>query len=257
MDINDAVLDFADSLELINFGLIAQLIFLTFAILWGFVVLWVWSDASERTTNVVFKLLVALFILPFNVPGLIIYFLIRPPLTIEEVYWSELERKYLIYETAELGDCPKCDEPLMPGYNSCPHCGFVLKNKCVGCGVMVSRDHKFCPFCGEQNRIRAAVKDELTTASMEQSIEDQKADVIEAVQSGEIRYTNKFGLVDKVGSKVVRFFKELTKGSGKKNSKKSDKSAEQAAITDKNGKAVVVGNNSNNKNKKKSKKNRK
>jgi len=211
MNVEDALMTFVENLDIWNFGTLLQGIFLMFAILWGFTVLWVWSDSSERTSSLLFRVSVTLFVLPFNIPGLIIYYLIRPPLTIEEVYWSELERRYLVYETADLNDCPRCDEALMPGFNNCPNCGYVVKVKCNGCDVMINREHKYCQFCGERNRQRAAVKEVLTTEVMENAIEEQRADVIELVEEKGVKYTRSYGLVERIGNATIRFFETFKK----------------------------------------------
>jgi len=231
MNVEDALMTFINHLDIWNFGTLLQSIFVMFAILWGFTVLWVWSDSSERTSSLLFRMSVTIFVLPFNIPGLIIYYLIRPPLTIEEVYWSELERRYLVYETAELNDCPKCDEALMPGFNNCPNCGYVIKVKCIGCGVMINREHKYCQFCGEQNRQRAVSKEVLTTEVMETAIEGQRADVIEFVEEKGAKYTRSNSLVERIGNTTIRFFGDLkkallkvkTKGSTKKIKDKKNK----------------------------------
>jgi hypothetical protein len=235
MSTEDALLSFLENLAFIDFGFILQVIFGMFAALWGFTVLWVWSDSGERTTSVFFRLIVTLFVLPFNIPGLIIYYLIRPPLTIEEVYWSELERKYLVYETADLNDCPRCEEALMPGFNNCPNCGYVVKIKCPGCSVMVDRNHKYCQFCGEQNRQRAATKEVLTTEVMENAIEEQRADVIEIVENKGVRYTRSYGLVERIGDaglRIARDFKVFFK-SFKDKMKDASKKINDVKTTDK------------------------
>ena len=62
MSTEDALLSFLENLAFIDFGFILQVIFGMFAALWGFTVLWVWSDSGERTTSVFFRLIVTLFV---------------------------------------------------------------------------------------------------------------------------------------------------------------------------------------------------
>lgn len=214
----DSILALMESLTTVDFAIVGQGILLMFGILWGFLLLWVWSDSGERTTNLFFRILMVLFVSPLNIPGLIIYFLVRPTHTIEQVYWADLERKYLVYETSELDDCGKCGHGLMPGFNNCPRCGDEVKIKCEQCEVMVDRDYKYCPFCGLQHRKRAAVEAVIDQEAMEESIEERRAEVVEAVENKGTRFVRRGGLAEKVGSSFVNVFKSFKKAR-KENSK--------------------------------------
>lgn len=206
---NQALVWFTESLgDIVKYTGFSLLIMAV--ILWIFVTLWVWTDSGERTQNKAFRFFVTIFVLPFNIPGLLIYFMIRPTLTIDEMYWAELERRYLMYQTIDLDDCPKCGEGLMPGFNNCPACGLEIKSECTGCGVNVHRDYKFCPFCGTQNRQRAAVKDEMTPIKMEQEIKEQREDVAESIERQNMRYTKTSGLVDKIGKWAISQFGKIS-----------------------------------------------
>lgn len=207
--INQTLIWFTESLgDIVKYTGFSLLIMAV--ILWIFVTLWVWTDSGERTQNRAFRIFVTVFVLPFNVPGLLIYFMIRPTLTIDEMYWAELERRYLMYQTIDLDDCPKCGEGLMPGFNNCPACGFEIKSECTGCGVNIHRDYKFCPFCGTQNRQRAVRKEEMTPMKMEQEIKEQREDVVESIENQNMRYTKTSGLVDKVGKWAIAKYGELS-----------------------------------------------
>lgn len=211
MDQTTAALEwFVDNLTTIV-SYTGRSLLLMIVVLWIFVTLWVWTDSGERTQNKFFRIIVTLFVVPFNIPGLLIYMMIRPPLTIDEMYWAELERRYLMYQTIDLDDCPKCGEGLMPGFNNCPACGLEIKTECSGCGVSVHKDYKFCPFCGTQNRQRAIAKQEMTQTKMEQEIKEQRDDVAESIEKQTVRYARRFGLVDKVGTWAISKYEDISK----------------------------------------------
>ncbi len=44
--------------------------------------------------------------------------------------------------------CSQCDQPLMPGYSFCPHCGIRLKPVCQSCHKFIDLNWVACAFCG-------------------------------------------------------------------------------------------------------------
>lgn len=136
-----------------NFDVAIKIVLIAFGIFWLFVVGWVWNDCGERSTKIIYRILSALLVLVFNIPGLIVYLLLRPNATIEELYWADLERRYLKYETADLGDCPRCKKQLQAGFVVCPFCGESIKEKCTACGNYLEKSWTICPFCGTSKNI--------------------------------------------------------------------------------------------------------
>jgi hypothetical protein len=110
------LLNFLDNIGNINFQTIGIILAAIFIIFWLIVLDWVWQDAGERTSSTAVRVIYLLPVLLFNILGWILYLIIRPSQTIEQIYWSDLERRYLKFETQELGDCPKCGTQLYPGY---------------------------------------------------------------------------------------------------------------------------------------------
>ena len=141
--------------------------------------------------------------------GWIIYLIIRPSETIDEIYWGDLERRYLKYETSELGDCPKCGTQLYPGYIYCPNCKQELKVKCTQCGVYVDTDHKFCTHCGNQMKSRVVNESVPDTETMQKQIESDKEEVHESVKSKNSRYKSEINFVSRIGESVIKSYKLL------------------------------------------------
>ena len=123
------ILDLLSSVGKINFKSVWDIFIYAFVAFWIVVLYWIWLDSGDRTSNTTARVCYVLLGLFLNVVGLVIYLIIRPNQTIEEIYWSDLERRYLKYETSELGDCPKCGTQLFPGFRYCPECKYKLKVK--------------------------------------------------------------------------------------------------------------------------------
>jgi len=197
----DFILDFFDTVGEINFDSAIKFLGIVLAIFWLVVLYWVWFDASERCSSVFVKICYVLLVGILNIVGLIIYLLIRPSRTIEEIYWGDLERRYLKYETAELGDCPKCGTQLAPGYIYCPNCRYELKVKCPSCEVYVDRGSRYCPNCGNEISGEEEFIPEPVPSKeiMEDQIATSKEEVEEAVKSNRIRYVSRAGIAEKIG----------------------------------------------------------
>lgn len=141
------ILNLLDGTVQIDFQLILRVLFLSVGAFWVFVLAWVWTDSGERTANSYARIGYLLLVLVFNILGWIIYLIIRPEETLEQAYWSDLERRYLQYETAELGDCSECGRQIFPDFIFCPDCGLELKVECPGCNVYVDKKFQYCPLC--------------------------------------------------------------------------------------------------------------
>ena len=118
------------------------------------IVIWVARDIVSRTKSLIFQVLAILLVIILNLPGLLIYLIIRPQKTLLEKYHEELEQKVLA-ETEE--NCPKCDRPLPLEFQFCPHCGEEARQKCKKCGKLVSKNWSVCPYCGTKKSTQKKV----------------------------------------------------------------------------------------------------
>lgn len=229
MNIEKFILDFLNGIVNVDFQFALNLVGIGLLIFWIVVISWVWLDAGERTSNIYKKVGYMLLVIVFNVIGWIIYLIIRPSETIEEIYWSDLERRYLKYETSELGDCPKCGCQLLPGFVFCPNCGFELKRKCSKCDVFVDRDYKYCPYCNNRVGYLSKEKEAPTAQIMEQQIKESRDEATEVVEAKQTRYKTQKDLVVKIGEKIVKVYAGITESVNKIFTKK-DK--EKKAVED-------------------------
>ena len=212
MNLEKFVLDLLSGIVNIDFQFVLNIVGIGLLIFWVVVVSWVWLDSGERTSNVYKRIAYMLLVIVFNIIGWIIYLIIRPSETIEEIYWSDLERRYLKYETSELGDCPKCGYQLLPGFIFCPNCGFELKRKCSGCDVYVDRDYKYCPYCNNRVGYLSKEKEAPTTQIMEQQAQESRDEATEVVEAKQTRYKTQRDLVVRIGERIVKMYKKATGG---------------------------------------------
>lgn len=223
--IETVLLNFLNTVGNINFLTVGLIILAIFVIFWLVVLDWVWLDSGERTTNNATRVCYLLLVLVFNILGWIIYLIIRPSQTIEQIYWSDLERRYLKFETLELGDCPKCGVQLYPGYLFCPKCGTELKIKCSKCSAYVEKNDAYCPNCGEKLEKTDTQKEVIPTKEvMEQQIEAIHQEAVQAVDSSQVKYSvKKRGMTVKLGEAIIGGYKLLFNGLKKPLRKKSAK----------------------------------
>jgi uncharacterized Zn finger protein (UPF0148 family) len=210
MDFEAFILNIVNSITEANYNTIGAVVIVIGLVFWIVVSSWIWIDADERTTSKwmrIFYLVIG--IVP--VLGWIIYLIIRPPETIDEIYWGDLERRYLKYEAKDLGDCPKCGTQLYPGYVYCPNCGERIKRKCSSCGMYVDLEYKYCPYCGKQMAKRSQQEKEISQEEMQKQIEETKDEVHETVKSKKSKYKQEQNFIRRVEESVVEGYKLLNK----------------------------------------------
>ncbi len=110
-------------------------------------VIWTFRDIQTRTSDVVVQAISALFVAIFNLPGLVIYLVLRPHETLAEQYQRSLEEETLLQELKQDLLCPSCNQVIQSDFQVCPHCRMRLKRQCVECGRMLELDWNTCPYC--------------------------------------------------------------------------------------------------------------
>jgi len=86
---------------------------------------YVWSDAKRRGMNAVLWVLLAIFI-P-NAIGIILYFILRDPLSVP---------------------CPSCQAPVGKELACCASCGTAVRPACPECRRATRDGWTHCGFCG-------------------------------------------------------------------------------------------------------------
>ena len=119
-----------------------------FALYLGLIV-WTWRDIRSRSRDLLAAFLSLLVVLLFNLPGLLLYFVLRPRETLSEVYARELEEEALLQEIEDRHTCPECERRVEPDFMLCPWCHATLRNRCSVCGNLLNLRWEVCPYCGE------------------------------------------------------------------------------------------------------------
>jgi RNA polymerase subunit RPABC4/transcription elongation factor Spt4 len=115
---------------------------------WFTLVVWTFRDIQKRTRDVLVQVLATLLVLLFNLPGLLLYTILRPPETLAEAYARSLEEESLIQEIEERQACPSCRYRTQPEFLLCPNCGTQLKHSCPECHRLLDLNWNRCPYCG-------------------------------------------------------------------------------------------------------------
>ncbi|MDD3474471.1 MAG: zinc ribbon domain-containing protein [Candidatus Dojkabacteria bacterium] len=208
MNFEEFILNIVNAIAGANYNLVGTIFILVAIVFWVVVTSWIWVDSDERTTNKWIRLFyVVIGMIP--ILGWIIYLIVRPPETIDEIYWGDLERRYLKYEAKDLGDCPKCGTQLYPGYIFCPNCRQRIKIKCDKCGVYVDLESKYCTHCGNQMKKRVVKEEEISQEEMQKQIEETKEEAHETVKSKKSKYKQEKNFVHRVGESVGKGYQLL------------------------------------------------
>jgi len=115
---------------------------------WIGMVLWTFRDIRSRTRDIIVQLLATVMVGILTLPGLIIYFLIRPRETLAEAYEHALEQEALLQAIEEPEACPSCGGKVRSDFLYCPYCHTQLRKSCIVCDKIMQLDWNLCPYCG-------------------------------------------------------------------------------------------------------------
>ncbi len=116
--------------------------------LWFVLIVWTFRDIEARSRSVVTQVFSTLLVVLFWVPGLLLYWVLRPKQTLDEAYQRSLEEEYLVQDLEELPVCPSCQHFVQDDFRLCPHCLAELRENCVHCDRLIDLTWDLCPYCG-------------------------------------------------------------------------------------------------------------
>ena len=118
------------------------------AALWISLVVWTYRDIRARARDPLVQTLAALLVAVLNLPGALVYLILRPPRTLEEEYQRTLEEEALLQALEDLPLCPGCERRVKEDWQVCPNCHTKLKKSCHNCARFMELPWNICPFCG-------------------------------------------------------------------------------------------------------------
>ena len=118
------------------------------AALWIALIIWTYRDIRSRSRDPLVQILSALLVAVLNLPGVLVYLILRPARTLEEEYQHTLEEESLLQALDELPLCPGCERRVKDDWQVCPNCHTKLKKACHHCGRLMELAWNVCPYCG-------------------------------------------------------------------------------------------------------------
>jgi RNA polymerase subunit RPABC4/transcription elongation factor Spt4 len=125
------------------------LLLVTYAlVLWLSAIVWVYRDVRTRISDDTSQWVAVLLVALFNVPGLIVYLVVRPQSTLADAYERSLETEAILRELhMTANSCQSCHRPVEDDFQVCPYCRTVLREACRSCGRAVRTSWTACPYC--------------------------------------------------------------------------------------------------------------
>jgi RNA polymerase subunit RPABC4/transcription elongation factor Spt4 len=125
-------------------------------VLVAIILIWVIKDTTRRGSNT--GVWSALTVIGLGLLPLIVYLLVRDPLTLDDHMTDKLsdevlrlQRGYYAFLMDEQDrKCPVCGHETKSGYRFCPACGTELRRVCPACGELMESNWKSCPHCGHK-----------------------------------------------------------------------------------------------------------
>ena len=147
------------------------------AALWISLVVWTYRDIRARARDPLVQILATLLVAVMNLPGVLVYIILRPPRTLEEEYQHTLEEEALLQALEDLPLCPGCERRVKEDWQICPNCHTKLKKPCHNCAKFMEHSWNICPYCGSPAPGMRLESTSLDDALRGLKIDDEQADV--------------------------------------------------------------------------------
>lgn len=117
------------------------------AALWLSLIFWTVRDIRSRTRDRLMRILAVIVVAVLNLPGIIVYLILRPAKTLDEEYQRTLEEEALLQSLEDTAQCPGCGRNIKENWVVCPSCHTKLKKLCHKCGKNLELSWNICPYC--------------------------------------------------------------------------------------------------------------
>ncbi len=115
--------------------------------LWLALVIWTWRDIRARARDQLSQILAVLVVAVLNLPGVLVYLILRPSQTLEEKYQRTLDEEALLASIEDQLHCPGCERRVHDDWQVCPNCHTILRKSCSHCARLMELPWKICPYC--------------------------------------------------------------------------------------------------------------
>ncbi len=122
------------------------------AALWLSLIIWTFRDIRARSRDLFAQILATLIVAILNLPGMLVYVMVRPRETLAEAYDRSLEEEALLQSIEEQESCPGCGQRTDREWIVCPFCHTKLKKNCQNCAQAIHMRWTVCPYCGASDR---------------------------------------------------------------------------------------------------------
>ena len=118
-----------------------------FLVLWVAALVWTYRDIASRTRDSFSQTIALILVLVFNLPGLLVYLVLRPQETLVDAYDHQLEAEALLHEIQDQATCPSCRRKIDDDFIACPYCRTALRTPCENCSKALATTWVLCPYC--------------------------------------------------------------------------------------------------------------
>ena len=117
-------------------------------VLWIGTAFWTYRDIRSRTQDGWTHAISVMLVLVFNLPGLLLYMVVRPRETLNEVYERRIEAEALMRDLPPApATCPSCRQDVRDDFLVCPTCKTRLREACANCSRPLEVSWATCPYC--------------------------------------------------------------------------------------------------------------
>jgi hypothetical protein len=137
--------------------MVAAVLIFYVVILWVSAVVWTYRDVRMRTRDPFSQAVAVILVGAFNLPGLLIYLVIRPQETLADAYERSLEAESMLHDLqGDPNSCQTCRRPVEADFQVCPFCRTVLREPCRNCGRAIRTNWQACAYCAADRLVPAA-----------------------------------------------------------------------------------------------------
>jgi hypothetical protein len=126
------------------------------AAVWLSLVVWTYRDVQHRSADAGERLAAVALVALFFAPGWLVYLLMRPAGTLEDMRIERLQEQLFARELSAVSSCSRCRRRVEDDFLMCPYCREQLRMPCDTCGHAIAKTWDACAYCGELTGRRAA-----------------------------------------------------------------------------------------------------